>query len=229
MRVGAEDAGHRGQAHLGEHLGEPLGARVVVALVIGEDLAELGADLERRVQRAGRVLRHIGDLTAAQMLQVLRRQREDVLAVDDDLAATDDQPAADVAEQRERHRGLAGPGFAHQAEHLARLDLERDLVDHVRGLPPARRRPQHLQIVHHEPQLRGVAAAVGRDGGHETAPAAVMPGSSASSAPRPTPSEARATASVSVFVPMVRAAISSTGASTPHGLATRPIRFSLIM
>ena len=72
VRVGAEDAGHLGQADLGEHLGQPLGAGAVIALVVGEDLAELGADLQCRVQRAGRVLRHIGDLAAAQVLQVVR-------------------------------------------------------------------------------------------------------------------------------------------------------------
>ena len=251
VRVGVQDLGHRGQADLGQHLGQPFLARLRAALVGVEDLAQLGAHLQGRVQRAGRVLRHVGDLPAAQPLQIARGQPQDVLAVDEDLTVADDQAPADVAEQGQRHRGLARPGLADQPEHLAGLDPERDLVHHVDGLPAAGRGPQHLQVLDDQPQLdRAVAAggtgaggtgaggaggagvgrtAVGSVGGHVIAPAAVMLGSSASSAPRPTPSEARAIASVSVLVPMVRAAMSRTGASTPHGLATRPIRFSLIM
>ena len=45
----------------------------------------------------------------------------------------------------------------------------------------------------------------------------------------PTPSEARATESVNVFTPMVNSAMRMAGMSTPHGLAIRPTRFSLII
>ena len=67
MRIRGEDGTGVLQARLGHHLREPVG----VAAVDGEDLAQLGADLQHRVQRAARVLRDVGDRPAAQFLQLV--------------------------------------------------------------------------------------------------------------------------------------------------------------
>ena len=147
MRVGAEDRGRILQAGLGEHLREPLR----VAAVDGEDLAQLGADLQHRVQRAGRVLRDVGDRPAAQFLQLVFGQREDVPAVDEHLAAADRQAALDEAEQGERDCRLARTRFTHQAEHVPRLYGERHLVDDIHVGPAAVRRQHDPQVLHCQP------------------------------------------------------------------------------
>ena len=144
VRVRGEDRAGILQARLGHHLREPVG----VAAVDGEDLAQLGADLQHRVQRAARILRDVGDRPAAHFLQLVLGQREDVLAVDQHLAAADREAALDQAEQGERDRGLARPRFAHQAEHVPRLDGERHLVDDVGFRLPAGRRHHDPQVLH---------------------------------------------------------------------------------
>jgi hypothetical protein len=103
VRVCREDRAWVLQSGLGQHVGEP----VRVGAVDGEDLAQLGADLQHRVQRAGRVLRHVGDRPAAQFLQLVFGQREDVLTVDEHLAAAEPEPALEVPEQGEGNRRLA--------------------------------------------------------------------------------------------------------------------------
>ena len=94
-------------------------------------LAQLCPDPQRGVERGGRILGHVGDPGAPHGPQFGRGQAQQVDAVNLDLAGADAQPAAGMAEQREDDRGLARAGLAHQAEHLAGLDRERDLADDV--------------------------------------------------------------------------------------------------
>jgi hypothetical protein len=100
-------------------------ARVVDhARVHLERLAQLRPHPQRRVERGRRVLRDVGDPRAAQRPEVAGRQLEQIDPVEADLAAADPQPAARVAEQGERHGGLARARLADQAEHLAGGHLE---------------------------------------------------------------------------------------------------------
>ena len=56
-------------------------------------------------------------------------QRRQLDAVQEDAAAVDAAGRADHAQDRQRHGGFAGAGFAGQAEPLARCKAEADAVD----------------------------------------------------------------------------------------------------
>ena len=99
-----------------------------------EHLGELRAQPQRGVQRRARILRDVGDGAAAQPPQLALAEMGEVAPVDHDGAAADRAAATDVAEQRHPDRRLARARLADQPEHLAGLDLERDLVDDV-GAP----------------------------------------------------------------------------------------------
>ena len=169
VRVGGQNRGGVLQAGLDEHLGEPAG----VGAVDGEDLAQLCTDLQHRVQGAGRVLRDVGDRPAAQLLQLMFGQREDIPAVDEHHAAAEFQPALDQPEQGQPDRRLPRARLAYQAEHLPGLDSERDLVDDVGVRPPAARRHQDPQVLHREPRRargRGGTLRRGAGRGHGDVP-----------------------------------------------------------
>ena len=73
-------------------------------LVPDQDLAELRADGEHRVERGGRVLEHHRDAPAAQRGHRGERQRQHVLPLEADLAAGDDA-------RRAAAPGAAAPGW----------------------------------------------------------------------------------------------------------------------
>src|SRR6185503_9252986 len=173
-----------------------------------EDLGELRPDAQRRVQRRPRVLRDVGHGAAPELAQVALAERRQVAAVDADRPAVDGAAAAHVAEQRHPDGRLARPRLAHEPEHLARVDLERDLVDHV-DVGPGQRDAQALDV-------DGRRTLGGLGGAHD------LP-------PRSRPMAARATPSVTRFVPTVSRPMASTGRNTDHGWTVIARRFSLII
>ncbi len=71
MWVALQKLRRPGEQHLAHHLGHPIAAgRVIVAELVGvEDLPDLLADADRRVQRRSRILGDIADDGAAQLAQ----------------------------------------------------------------------------------------------------------------------------------------------------------------
>src|SRR6185312_9537961 len=108
----------------------------------------------------------------------------------------DGAAAAHVAEQRHPDGRLARPRLADEPEHLARIDLEGDLVDDV-DVGAGQRDAQVLDVDGRRP--RG-----GLGGAHD-------------SPPRSSPMAARATPSVTRFVPTVSRPMARTGRKTAHG------------
>ena len=92
---------------------------------LGDDLG----DGHARVERGVRVLEHELDITA-EGAPLARGERGDVTAVEGDGAARGRDQSGDHA----ANRRLAATGLAHEPEHLAAADGERDVVDgaHVR-------------------------------------------------------------------------------------------------
>src|SRR5215470_10643801 len=174
---------------------------------------------------------------AAPRPEVAGRQLEQVGPVEADLAAADPQPPARVAEQGERHRGLARSRLADQAEHLPGGHLERDPADDV----GAGRADPDLEVPDVQPdpgaavspgagrRRRGRALLRGKTAGHRDCPGVRSSSRTASSGRRSTPIVTRAMASVNVLVPIVSRAISTAGTITAHGLSGSPLRFSLII
>ena len=98
-----------------------------------EQLDDLLADPDARVERGGGVLRDVGDLLAAQLPHLLPGQLEHVAVLDEHLARRDDRAGPGVAEQRGADGGLAGAGLADQADDLAGPQHQVDVVDDVDG------------------------------------------------------------------------------------------------
>src|SRR5262249_39483528 len=179
-----------------------------------DNLPELGADPQRRVQRRGRVLRDVGDERAAQPPGLLLAEREDVAVAELYRPARDPQAAPGVAEHGQADRGLAGPGFAHHPEDLAAGDLERHLADDRcaggfdrdlqvldgdRGHGRLGRLPGQLGRAHSSPRARSMPAAV------RAMPSPIRP------------------------VPIVSSAMAMIGATAPQGWTTSTNWFCLIM
>ena len=101
-------------------------------------LREVSAHGVERIHRGERVLEGGADLTAADAAHLLVAEIVDPLAVQQDLPA-DDPPRGSqkTADRRPRHR-LAGPRFADDAQHLARGDLEGDVVERDQRAVPGR-------------------------------------------------------------------------------------------
>jgi hypothetical protein len=186
-------------AHAGVALGVVLGAGVRV-----EHLAQLQAQPQRRVERRAGILRDVGDRAAAQPAQAGIVELGEVAAADHHGAAAEPPAAPHVAEQRHPHRRLAGARFADEPEHLARPDLERDLVDDV-GVAAD-------QV---DPQVAHLNGRFLRDAHRWLF--------------RSMPIAARAIPSVTRLVPTVSRPIASTGSSTAHGCTVIDSRFSLII
>ena len=204
MRVAGEELVVVGQADLAQPGPGPVEALLGRADAVQlQQLDDLSADADRRVEGGGRVLRHVGDLHAADLAELLRRQLEDVLALEHDLAALDERPAPGVGEQRRARGGLARAGLADQADHLAGPQLDVDLVDDVESAPGER-----------DPQVGDGAARldVGRvllEQAHQS--------------PLPV---SRAMPSAMRLVPMVKIPMMITGASIAQGWTNSASRFS---
>ena len=127
----------------------------------------------------------------------------------EDPPSRDPRPSPRVAHKGEADRCFARAGFTDEPEHLAGVDLERDLVDDVEALL------DHID-----------AEIVDLDDG-----ATVLQGRRIHSAraPRWIPIEARENPSPIRLVPIVSRPMAITGRTTPQGWISRPSRFSLIM
>ena len=111
----------------------------------GDRLDELPPDGVQRIERGQRVLEHRADFAAANAAHRFLRQIVDAPAGKTNLAARDAPGRIDQADDRGAGERLAGAGFAHDAEHLARRDRERDIVD--RGQRSAARRKLDAQML----------------------------------------------------------------------------------
>ncbi len=98
------------------------------------DFADLLDQRVRGIERGRGTLRDIGDLRPAQRAPLIRADRSDILAAEDDVAADDVAAAARVAHGGEADRRFAGAGFADQPQHLAAPQLQGDVVDQHRTL-----------------------------------------------------------------------------------------------
>ena len=125
-----------GQAHLGQPVARALQPRLRGADAAQlEQLDDLLADPDARVERRCGVLRDVGDLLAAQLPHLLPGQLEHVAVLDEHLARGDDRAGPGVAEQGRADGGLAGAGLADQTDDLAGSQDQVDVVDDVDGLP----------------------------------------------------------------------------------------------
>ena len=120
-----------GDADLGQHgHGAP---RCLVArhcLVLEDHLRQLHADREHRIQRRHRLLEDHADRAAADLAHLLPRQREQVLALQRDLAGDDAaRRARDETQHAQRRDAFAGAGLADEPEHFAGAHVEVDAVD----------------------------------------------------------------------------------------------------
>ncbi|MNG19896.1 hypothetical protein D3C84_1041060 [compost metagenome] len=104
-------------------------------------------------------LEYHADLVPTELAQGLRAVAQDVLAIDQDLAAAGlDQPV-----DMPHERGLAGAGQAHHHEDLARANGQRQVVDadHAAGSL------QHLGLAGSLAQhLQGLVGALAEDLAH---------------------------------------------------------------
>ena len=220
VRVAAEHRRGGVERRLLQDLGDPLGRVADHAGVHPERLGQLGADPQGRVQRGGRVLRHVRHPCAAGPAQVAGAEPEQVRAVQTDLAGADPQAAAGVPEQGQGHRGLARAGLADQAEHLAGPDPEGHVADHLGAAALG----ADLEAGDLQADVTGRGRA-GRAGlavaGHAASRGPRSSSRAASSGRRSTPMATRAIASLYVFTPMVSRAISTAGAITGHGFTIR--------
>ena len=160
-----------------------------------QDLGQLGADPERRVQRRPRVLRDIGHGASAQPPQRALAQLGDVAPVDQHRPAGHAGAAPAVSEHRHPDGGLAAAGLADQPEHLPGVNLDPDLVDYS----DARAGELDPQIA--DLDRRGARR---RERAHDFAL-------------RSSPIAARATPSATRLVPTVSRPMAATGSSTPQG------------
>src|SRR5678815_6058805 len=101
-------------------------------------LLELRADGVERIERSERVLEHHADAAPAQPAQLFVRQVVDAAAFEAHFARGDAPGRLEQPDDGEAGERLAGAGFADHAEHLARSNRERDLVDRDQGSPPGR-------------------------------------------------------------------------------------------
>ena len=130
VRVGAERPRRIGDADAGEQRQRLLlGLRLAHPEGDPHRLDELAADRERRVEVAHRLLRHVGDPRAAQLVDRLDVGTDQLDAVEHDRAAEDLAGRRQQAEHGERRLGLARAGLTDEADDLAAVDGERHVVD----------------------------------------------------------------------------------------------------
>ena len=131
VRIALHDRRRVGDLHLLQHRERALARLGLARAARGEDLGELLADADRRVQRGTGVLVDHRDDLAAVALQVAPAQREHVLAGDGDRAGAHAAVARQVADGRERGGRLAAPGLADEPVGAAARDREADAAQHL--------------------------------------------------------------------------------------------------
>ena len=95
---------------------------------------ELVADPQHRVERVHCALEDHRDVAPAVLAKLLAALAEEVLAPEADLAAGHAGGLAEDLQDRVAGRALAATGLAREAEDLAGVDLEVDVVDGAHAL-----------------------------------------------------------------------------------------------
>src|SRR6185437_5696693 len=151
----------------------PLGLVLADALRRPQRLGEEVADAAHRVRVRARILEDHRDPIGAVAAQLARAELEHLAAAEGDPAVDDGARRQQPRDGPRGHR-LARAGLAHQADRLARPDLQRHVVDH---------RPQHAVDRELDVQARDVEQRVGRGGhsAHEQTAAPSLRGSDAAS------------------------------------------------
>ncbi len=129
VRKGIEPARGGGDLHHLQQL-ERSFARIAPGHVFVRDdgLGDLRADGEHRIERGHRFLENHRRDRAAHRFQLTFRHRHDVISREADPAA-DARVRRQQAQQSAHRHGLAGAGFAKQAQHLAGVEVKRHVVD----------------------------------------------------------------------------------------------------
>ncbi len=96
-------------------------------------LGQLAADAHDRVQGGERVLENHGQLVAAQRVEIILADFEQVLAVIDDFAVVDHRVACQDAHDGPRRDGLAAAGLTYNRQGLPFLQVEGDIPHRAHG------------------------------------------------------------------------------------------------
>src|SRR6202030_3759779 len=139
MRIAVEPRLRIGNANLGQDF-ERAGARRGAGepAVQQQNLADLLLDGVQRIERSHRLLKHDGDVVAANLPDVALAQLQEIAFLEDDLArGMPRRRVGQELEDRQRRDRFAGSGFPDQRQRLALGDIERDMVDRERLLPTA--------------------------------------------------------------------------------------------
>ena len=129
VRIALADRVGIGQRQLPEQRPRPFlrfGARRHAMQQRGLD--HLVHQLVRGVEGGRRRLRDVAHLAAAHGAHAALAELQEVAAVEEHLASGDAHPAAPVGHRRQADGRFAGARFADQAEYLARLEAQRDVV-----------------------------------------------------------------------------------------------------
>ncbi len=134
VRVGAQPFIGGGDADAAQGVpGAGAGHRPADGLMRLHGLDHLGVDAQDRVERHHRVLEDHGDAAAAETAHRGFRQAHEVLAAEQDAAASDAAGRVHQPYERVAGHGLARAGFADEAEDAAPIDAERDAVHRAEG------------------------------------------------------------------------------------------------
>ena len=109
-----------------------------------EHLGDLLADPHQGVQRRHRLLKHHGDVAAAERQPRALIKRQQVLPLEDDLAGFRRNVLRQQPHQRVGAHRLAGAGFADDAEDFSGGEIERHVVHRVGTIAAGRQRQPQL-------------------------------------------------------------------------------------
>jgi len=101
--------------------------------VDGERFFDLAADREHWIQCRAGLLKHEPDAAAADAVQVVFAQREEVAFVEHDASSGDPARRPHQAQDGERRHRLSTAGFAHEAQRFTGADPEAHPVDRHHG------------------------------------------------------------------------------------------------
>src|ERR1051326_2871624 len=164
-----------GNAHELEHL-DRAGARRAArqALVHDRGLGDLVAHREHRVERRHRLLEDHRDLVAADRAQLARSEREQIASRELDEAPGSNVPRGlgDEPQHRQGRDGLAAPRLPHDAERLARVEVERDAVDRAGRAAPVLGDEVGLQVPHAQQRLAHAVSLRGSSASRSASPTA---------------------------------------------------------
>ena len=90
-------------------------------------LGQLFADAHDGVQAGQRILENHGDFVAANLIEVILADLEQILAVVENFAVLDDRVAGQNAQDSLRGDGLTRAGLAHDGERLALVKVKADV------------------------------------------------------------------------------------------------------